>query len=63
MDGLEGILLSETSQRKTNTVRSHFYMDPKNKTNEQTKQNENTLIDTESKLVSARGESVGGCVK
>ena len=51
---LEGIMLSEISQRKTNTVLSYLYVDSK-KQNEQTKQNENRLIDTDNKLVPARG--------
>lgn len=32
----------------------------RNKTNEQTKQNENRLLDTENKLVVDRGEGLGG---
>ena len=51
---LEGIMLSEISQRKTNTVLSYLYVDSK-KQNEQTKQNENRLIDIDNKLVPARG--------
>ena len=54
---LEGSMLSEISQRKTNTVWSHLYVESK-KQNEQTKQNENRLIDTDKKLVPARGEEV-----
>ena len=53
----ESIMLSERNQRKTNTIRFHLHVEPKNKTNEQTKQNSNRFIDTENKLVVAR---VGG---
>ena len=55
---LEGIMLSEISQRKTNTVWSHLYVESKKKQNEQAKQNENRLIDADNKLVPARGEEV-----
>ena len=46
-------MLNEISQRNTNIVRSHLYMESKNKP--QTK-----LIDTENRLVVIRG---GGWVK
>ena len=55
---LEGSMLSEISQRKTNTVWSHLYVESKKKQNEQAKQNENRLIDADNKLVPARGEEV-----
>ena len=51
---LEGIMLSEISQRKTNTVLSYLYVDSK-KQNEQTKQNENRLLDIENRLVLSEG--------
>ena len=46
-----------------NTIISHFYGHSKSTTNEQTKQNESTFIDTENKGVGSREESVRGCVK
>ena len=54
---LEGIMLSEISQRKTNTYDfTHVESKKKNKTN---KINKNKLTDTENRLVVTRGE--GGC--
>ena len=53
---LEDIMLSEISQRKTNTILFHLYVASK-------KQNRNKLIRTENKLVVARGEGVEGWVK
>ena len=47
----------------TNAAIFHFYGDSKNTTNEETKQNESTFIDTENKGVGSREESVRGCVK
>ena len=44
---LEGIILSEISQRKTNAIWPHLYV-------ELDKQNKNRLIDTEKKWVVAR---------
>ena len=46
----EGIMLSEKSQRETNTLRSHLYMKSKKKTKTKIK-----LKDTENRLVFARG--------
>ena len=40
-------MLSEISQRKTNAIWSHLYVEPN-------KQNKNRLIDTENKWVVAR---------
>ena len=48
----EGIMLSEISQRKTNTIRYHLYVESKNKKPE--------LIDTENILVVARGGGLRG---
>lgn len=53
--GLEGIMVSETSQRKTNTICFYLYVESKN----QHKQNRNKLIDTENKLMVTRWEEVG----
>ena len=51
---LEGIMLSEISQRKTNTLWYHLCMESK-----KTKQ-KNTLMDTENKQVVAREEEGEG---
>ena len=54
---LEGIMLSEISQTEKKTPHDFTYMwNLENKTNEHTKQNRNRLIDTENKLVVARGD-------
>ena len=50
--GLKGIILSEISQRKANTVYFHLYVEC-TKTNEQISQNR--LTHTENRLVGARG--------
>ena len=52
---LDGIMLSEISQRKTNTVWSLLYVECKAYTQSKMKQAENKLIDTENGLVVARG--------
>ena len=45
MDGPKGIILSEISQRKTNTVYFHLYVDSKkNKMNKYNKTETNSLI-------------------
>ena len=49
---LEGLMLSKISETKTNTVLSHFHVESKEK--QKTKQ-QATLIDTENRLVVARG--------
>ena len=54
---LEIIILSEVSQKKTNSVWFHLYMKSK-KQNKQIKPNK--IINTESKLVVAREEVVWG---
>ena len=59
---LDGIMLSEISQRKISTIRFHLYVESK-KQSKQTKQSRNRLIDTENKLVSTRGEGNGGWAK
>ena len=46
---LEGIMLSEISQRKTNTIQFHLCVEPK----EQTKQNWNRFTDTENEQMVA----------
>ena len=57
---LENIMLSEISQRNTNTVGFHLYVDYKN--TKMNKQNKNRLIETETKggvgLKRRRGMSV-----
>ena len=57
---LEGIMLSEISQTKTNTVWFHSYLDFK-KQNKWTnkKRDKNPDLDTEDKLVVARREGDG----
>ena len=52
---LEGIMLSEISQRKANTLWSHLHVESKN----QNKQKENRFIDTENNWMVARGEGAG----
>ena len=52
---LEGIMLSEISQRKTNTY-DFTHVESKKKTKQI---NKNKLTDTENRLVVTRGE--GGC--
>ena len=47
---LEGIMLSETSQRKTNTVRYHIHMESK-KYNKLVDMKRSRLTDVENKLV------------
>ena len=51
---LEGIMLSERRQRKTNTIWYHIYVEYKNENKT------NRLIDTENKPVIARGEGTRG---
>ena len=45
---LQGIMLNKISQAKTNAIRCHLYVESKNKT-------EKLNIDTENRLVVARG--------
>ena len=52
---LEGIMLSEDRQRKTNTVQFHLHVES-NKTN---KQNRNRPRDIENKLMVAKGVGDG----
>ena len=54
---LDGIMLSEVKERKISWFRS--YVDLEIRTNVQTQQNRNRLIDTENKLVVTRGKGVG----
>ena len=54
--GLEGIMLSEISQQKTNAIWFDLYVESK----EQNKHNWNRLIDTENRLVVATGEGGWG---
>lgn len=51
MMDLEGIMLSEFSQKKTNTIRSHLCTDSSNKTNKLI----DRLVDIDSQV------QVGGC--
>ena len=53
---LEGIMLSKISQRKTDTVRFYLYVESK-------KQSKNKPVNTENKLVVARGEESAGMGK
>ena len=59
---LEGIMLNEISQRKTNTTWFQSYVEFK-KTNKQRKKEQKTLLNTENKLVIARGEVGEGICK
>ena len=52
---LEGTVLNEINQRKTNDIWFHLRVESK-KPNTRTKQNRNRLLDTENKLVVTRGE-------
>ena len=57
---LEGIMLSEISQRKTNTVWSDLYVESKQQRNKNQKQKpEKNLTDTENRLVIAEGRAGG----
>ena len=62
MDGhLDGIMLSETSQRKTNTVWYHLYVESKKYNKLVTKTNKKgRLTDMENKLPEGRGKEEGG---
>ena len=53
---LEGIMLREISQKQKNKYCTISYVESKKQMN---KQNRNRLLDTESKLVVARGEGGG----
>ena len=52
-DNLEGITLSGISQRKTNTVRSHYLL---NLLKKKKKQRKKELIDIENRLMVTRGD-------
>ena len=56
---LEGIMLSEISQRKMNTVCFHLYVESKILKKMSPPKPRNRLIDTENKLVVARREKNG----
>ena len=57
---LEGIMQSEkVSQRETNIIRFHLYVESKEQ-NKQTHKTRNKPGDTENKLKFAKGEGVGG---
>ena len=62
---LQGIMLSEISQRKSNTEHFHLYVGPKKQTKKynKTEKNRNRLTDTENKLVAARREECAGMGK
>lgn len=47
---LKGIMPSEMSEKKTNTVRSHLYAEPKN-----LKKKKKTFIDIDNRLEAVRG--------
>ena len=58
---LEGIMISQISKtEKDKYCVIHLYVESKNKTNKQSKQKRNRLLDTENKLVVARGEAKRG---
>ena len=59
---LESITLSEISlsQRKTNTIWFHLFVEPKRKPKQMNKQNRNRPIDIENKLTVAKGEVGAG---
>ena len=52
---LENVVISEISQRKTNTVRYHFYVESKKQYKWMYTQNRNGLTDIETKLVVTKG--------
>ena len=55
---LEGIMLSELRERKTNTVCFHLYVESKKQNKQQIKQKQTHR--TENKPVVSRGEGLGG---
>ena len=55
-DNLEGITLSGISQRKTNTVRSHYLLNLLKKKKKKKKQRKKELIDIENRLMVTRGD-------
>ena len=57
---LEGIMLGEISQRKTNTIRFHLGVESKKQAKQTSKQNGNRLINTENELVWFPEWRVGG---
>ena len=57
---LEGIMLSEISQRKANTVGFHLYVESKIQNKEKNIRKQNRLVDTENKQVVTRGERSWG---
>ena len=59
---LEGIILSEVSQTKTNNIWFHLYGKSK-KPKQLNKQSQTRLLETESKGTVVRGEGGGGCAK
>lgn len=59
---LEGIMINEISQIKTNTLGFHLFVESENKTSEQITIERNRYINMENKLVVAKG-GLGGWVK
>ena len=56
MDGSESVMLSEISQRKTNNVWFYLHLESEKQNKRTNLKNRNRLIDTENKLVVARGD-------
>ena len=55
----EGILLSESSQRKTKTICSHCMKNLTKTLGSKTNKQKNMLMDTENRFVTVRGGRVG----
>ena len=56
---LGSIMVNEISQRKTNAIWAHIYVKLKQKNQQQQQKKNPKLIDTENRLVVARGERWG----
>ena len=60
---LESIMLSEICQKKTNTIWSYLCVESKNQNKQKPKTKKVKLVDTENRLVVARGEDGEGDAK
>lgn len=59
---MKGIMLSEITQKKPNSIWPHLHVEPKKETNKRNKIKQKLTIHAESKQVAARGETGGdGC--
>lgn len=57
---LEGVMLTEISQKKTNTIWFHLYMEFKNKTKKNKDKPKDRLLTLENKLMVIREGEVSG---